>query len=363
MIWIRTGTVWGPASPQPVLEEKGLERLIAENPEFLPLAGSPRLFVLGRQVTLGTGAADIVAVESTGRPVIIEVKLARNSEERRTIVAQTLDYASSLHGYSIKELEDGPLFWHLANKGGSIIEAVQSQDKEVDKESFESSMEGYLERGAFRLVFAFDEPPRRALERLVSYLDAITIDELTIDLVALRLRRYDINGVEVASPKRIIPGVREYQLKASSKRARSQRSEAIESEGADDFKRYLEGVSDAEREGYEPLIAWAEEIASLPNVHILSRTYKTGNASLIPKIRADDTRLVLIWKAGKRPSMELRWEALERLAPNSIEAIEAAIVTERLESYSTTIHEFTSEVLEALTAAYKEATGYQDEQP
>jgi RecB family endonuclease NucS len=43
---------------------------------MLPLAGAPRLTMLGREVRLGTGAANLLAVESSGRLVIIEVGVA-----------------------------------------------------------------------------------------------------------------------------------------------------------------------------------------------------------------------------------------------------------------------------------------------
>lgn len=65
--------------------EAQLHDLVESAPQVLPLAGSPRLTVLGRQVRLGTGSADLLAVESTGRLVIIEVKLAGNAESRRAV--------------------------------------------------------------------------------------------------------------------------------------------------------------------------------------------------------------------------------------------------------------------------------------
>ena len=46
---------------------------------------------------LGNGYADLLAVEPPGRMVVIEVKLARNSEARRAIVAQVLTYAGFLN--------------------------------------------------------------------------------------------------------------------------------------------------------------------------------------------------------------------------------------------------------------------------
>jgi RecB family endonuclease NucS len=80
---------------------------------MLPLAGSPRLAVLGREVRLGTGSADLLAVESTGRLVIIEVKLAENAESRRAVVAQVLSYAGYLQGLDPEQLESRILGRHL----------------------------------------------------------------------------------------------------------------------------------------------------------------------------------------------------------------------------------------------------------
>lgn len=97
-IWTNTGDGWKLADSQPFPDEATLQGLVAENPQLLPLAGSPSVFTFGREVRLGTGKADILAVEASGRPVIIEVKLARNAEARRAIVSQVLAYAAFCMG-------------------------------------------------------------------------------------------------------------------------------------------------------------------------------------------------------------------------------------------------------------------------
>ena len=61
-------------------DEATLHTLVEQTPQLLPLAGSPRLSIVGREVRLGTGSADLVAVEPSGRLVIIEVKLANNAK-------------------------------------------------------------------------------------------------------------------------------------------------------------------------------------------------------------------------------------------------------------------------------------------
>ncbi|GIJ43758.1 hypothetical protein Val02_06440 [Virgisporangium aliadipatigenens] len=97
--------------------EATLHDLVEQTPQLLPLAGSPRLTVLGREVRLGTGRVDLIAVESSGRLVIVEVKLAGNSETRRAVVAQVLSYAAYLQGLAVGQLETAVLASHLAARG------------------------------------------------------------------------------------------------------------------------------------------------------------------------------------------------------------------------------------------------------
>lgn len=70
-------------SPRAVQDRAALHRLIHQKPNLLPQAGPLRLMVLGSEVQLGSGNADILAVEPYGQPTFIEVKLASNGEARR----------------------------------------------------------------------------------------------------------------------------------------------------------------------------------------------------------------------------------------------------------------------------------------
>jgi len=88
---------------------------------------------------LGNGYADILAVEPSGRPAIIEFKLASNREARREIVSQVLAYAASLQSLSVEGLERGPLRLKLLQAGyGTTLEAVQAQDLEGAVDSLRS---------------------------------------------------------------------------------------------------------------------------------------------------------------------------------------------------------------------------------
>ena len=43
------------------------------------------------------------------------------------------------------------------------------------------------------------------LERIIAYLDAITVQAVTIDLITLSL--YDVSGTQVALPQRVTPNI------------------------------------------------------------------------------------------------------------------------------------------------------------
>ena len=102
-------------------------------------------------------------------------------------MSQVIAYAAFLHGLDVERLEQGPLRKPLVDAGyGSILDAVQAQDQEgaVDADSFSNSMQEFLDQGNFRLVLVLDEVSTE-LEKVVAYLDAITVQALTIDLMTL----------------------------------------------------------------------------------------------------------------------------------------------------------------------------------
>src|SRR5262245_21295106 len=116
-IWSNTGERWVLLAPSGFPDEASLHSLIEQSPQLLPLAGSPRLTIVGREVRLGSGSADLIGVEPNGRLVVVEVKLARNAEARRAVVAQVLTYAAYLHGIQRADLEQEILGGHLQQRG------------------------------------------------------------------------------------------------------------------------------------------------------------------------------------------------------------------------------------------------------
>ena len=94
---------------------------------------------------------------------------------------------------------------HLKDRGyRSIREAAQAQTSpDAVDETFGTSLKGFLNRGDFRFVMVLDEVPER-LNRITAYLDEMTEQALTIDLIVIKV--HEENGTQIATPQRITPG-------------------------------------------------------------------------------------------------------------------------------------------------------------
>lgn len=90
--------------------EAWLEEALASHPDLLlidridPHAGKPVL--IGRQLEIpGRGTLDLLFLELSGILTLVETKLAENSELRREVFAQIIDYATYITDMSYDELE------------------------------------------------------------------------------------------------------------------------------------------------------------------------------------------------------------------------------------------------------------------
>ncbi len=201
------------------------------------------------------GYADVLAVEASGRPVIIEVKLTRNAEARRATVSQVLAYAAFLHGHDVEALEQRPLRNALADAGyESIAEAVAAETQEGAVDGVESvpALQAYLGSGRFRLVLVLDDVPSE-LERIIAYLDSVTLQTLTLDLIAINV--YDVNGVEIALPQRVSPDI------SANVGPSVIAPSSVLSDEPDAFVESLGHTTGQDREAFDQLVNWATRLA------------------------------------------------------------------------------------------------------
>ena len=87
---------------------------------------------------------------------------------------------------------------------------------------------------------------------------------------------------------------------------------------------------------FDELIAWAERVASLPNVRLGS--YSGQRYTLLPRVMPDKVGLVTIWNDNQQPYISVWRSVFERLAPNSIEAVEKVIAPIKIGQGNTVRH-------------------------
>jgi hypothetical protein len=351
-IWATGESGWHLLAPSGYSNEKALHTLVEQTPELLPLAGAPEIIVLGAEVPLGGGYADLLAVEPSGRLVLLEVKLASNAEARRAVVAQILAYAAFLKGTERDILEQQILRVHLRQRGFDSIEAaVASQDQQgsFDSETFNSGLTESLAAGRFRLVLVLDDAPVELI-RLVGYLESVA-PELVIDLVTLSA--YDVNGSQVLVPQRLDP---DHTLPSATPLVSSKQTGSANQGyliSPEEFEASIGEAKDSEQPLLRRAFQWARALESEGHIHLLAYRGATGRTTLLPYVPGDEAGLITVWNDGNF-SLSLWRSVFERHAPDSIGRIEKLIAPTPL-GRGNAVKAISDELLAALTDAYREA--------
>ena len=344
-IWTQDGEGWKLSPPEGFVDEAALHDLIEQTPQMLPLSGTPTLLILGREVSLGSGKADLLAVETSGRPVIIEVKLAQNTEARRAVVAQILAYAANLHGTTRQKLE-GIVGNGLRERGhSSLVDAFRAaQEDALDADEFTASLDEHLREGRFRLVFVLDAVPPE-LMTLVAYLEHVT-DKLVIDLVAVN--SFKVGGTSAVLPQRVTPERHEVTIEQTRRK-----ESGTYYPGSDRFEAAISRAPADSHEALHQLLAWARDLEHRGLVTLA--TYEGIGAkrfTLLPRLVVEKRGLVTIWN-DQGASLQFWRTVFERKAPGFIERIERLANTKVGQGNS--VREFSEPLLEALTEAYEHA--------
>ena len=349
-IWEQRDGKWRLVAPSGFDDEATLHDRVEEAPQLLPLAGSPLIAVVGREVRLGSGYADLIAVEDSGRPVVVEIKLARNAEARRAVVAQVLAYAAYMFGLTLGEFERDVLSSHLRSRNHeSVFSAVDAIDQvgRIDPATFNAALEANLASGQFRLVVVIDEAPEE-LVRLVGYLEAVT-PELVIDLVTVS--EYEVGGSTVLVPQRVDPERSESEAAAPA--AARTEDAGYSTPGIEGFVALIDGAEESGRLQLERMADWAASLEAEGLLGKLSTYHGNTYVTVLPRIPVDDAGLVTIYYSDSGGSITPWRSVFERRAPNALAVVETAASAPV--GQGNVFYDVTDELLEALTIAYREA--------
>jgi hypothetical protein len=350
-IWTNDGTAWRLLSPTDFPDEATLHNLIEEAPQMLPLAGNPSIAILGREVQLGAGYADLVGIELNGRLVVIEIKLARNAEARRAVVAQVLAYAAYLFGMDATSLERDVLGKELKIRGfESLSNAVASihQGGDFDQDEFNSGLLESLNDGRFRIVLVLDQAPEELI-RLVGYLESVS-DKILIDLVTIS--SYMVGGSSIIVPQRVDPERAPLESNAKTRAAKAKGDTEL---GAELFIARIDAAPASEQEKLRKMTSWAIDLEK-NGLCQLATYHNTNNLwTLLPRLRTDNVGLVTIFN-DKTAYLAFWRSVFERRAPSTLVEIERDFPNLKI-GQGTTCRDISDALFAALTRAYKEANG------
>lgn len=152
-------------------DEDELQDLIFKHPELISEENSELTSIM-REVGTRAGRIDVLDIAENGIITIVEVKLARNPQSRREVLAQIFDYISELSNYSYYELND------VTN--GALEKVISSFDNYAELPRL---IEDNLKNGVVRLIIAVDES-NDGLKRLAEFVARHT--DFRIDLVEIK---------------------------------------------------------------------------------------------------------------------------------------------------------------------------------
>ncbi len=210
VVLLKKSGKWVEADLQMFENEPHFQQLLADDPQLVP--GCAGAAVVREFPVAGVGRVDLVAVDDAGTITLIECKLHKNSEIRRSVVGQILAYASGLAGTTFEEFDR--IFRSL--EGAGILDAVAAQGApDVDEEALRSKLERALSEGNFRMVVAVDAITDE-LRTIIVYLNDHLSPEVSI--MALELGYLKQGDVELLVPSTY--GAEASEAKAAKQSAR-----------------------------------------------------------------------------------------------------------------------------------------------
>ena len=193
-----------------------------------------------------------------------------------------------------------------------------------------------------------DAPPE--LVSLVGYLEHISSGIVTIDLVTVT--QYEVGGERVIVPQRVEPARVEPQDEGSDAGGPGGPM-PVTTRGADDFLASIKTAPESGRPLLSKLAEWAQSLEDEGLARLWTTSGVTGRKMLKPFVPGEDGGLATIWHENGKASVGLWRSVFEVHAPAAIAPLEALTGIEL--GVGRAVPDITDELLEALTAVYREA--------
>lgn len=184
-----------------------LQDVVERFPEVIALddLGVTEPFVvIGREVATKAGYIDVLCIDGDGILTVIETKLARNSQIRREVVGQVLEYVAQLSKWRAHDVVQSAN-QYFASTGVKVGERTATlMDLLLTEQEEESGalpmnlydkIENNLRKGIIKLVIASDSIPE-TLKDTVTFINSFS----NFDIYVLQIQSYQKDQLQIYAP-------------------------------------------------------------------------------------------------------------------------------------------------------------------
>ncbi len=190
--------------------EPWLQDLLENNPEMIPASEvSPEyrdLVCIGHEVPVGSGEnqgfIDSLFITPDGCLVIVETKLYRNQEARRTVVAQIIDYAKEVQKWDAEKLDEIAADYTYAKTGQAsrIIDLMAAKGLLTlsDERALTDNINARLEHASF-LLFIIGDGIRTGVQQIADFLNDNTSMSFNLALAEIEVYEHGDGTIIIPS--------------------------------------------------------------------------------------------------------------------------------------------------------------------
>lgn len=205
-IYIRTSGEMAELEEERFPDEDAIQKLIADHPDLVGggriRPDDPRRWIVVRreqgvadvESAHDRWSVDVLLIDQDATPTLVEVKRGSNTQLRREVTGQLLEYAAhARHTWTAAGLQEE--FEKRTNRQAELGNLLDSQD-EPDTDVFWEKVETNLRASKLRLLIVADAIPDE-LARVVEFLNEQMRD---VEVLAIEVKRYASDGRETFVP-------------------------------------------------------------------------------------------------------------------------------------------------------------------
>lgn len=180
-----------------VWSEDQLQEFLFAHPGVLPVELIEPFFAplvpLAREVRLKSGRLDLLYANASGLLTLVECKLWKNEEARRSVIGQLLEYANDTSRLGFTELQEAVA--RARNEPNfDLVDHMRERVEDLDEVELVDAVNRNLRLGRFLLLIVGDGI-RERMEGVAAYLQAHAYLNFTFSLVQMAL--FDLPGFGV----------------------------------------------------------------------------------------------------------------------------------------------------------------------